>query len=205
MNAYKTFIEEAILLGNVEHQEIKGTGMEMQSIGAGTTLEGLYQKTDTEALLRHHRDCVWRPKKTDLNNGSKDNSGSWISKRVNYIDPQGRLKFRVKAILENSILWHKLLIGKVELTATIDGQVKTITKASLRIHLKLEDNGGVTTLPNSEIFEQLALIGQANLEEGQEWWNDDEEDLEDPSKQGRNLIEELDMDDGISLVSSTML
>ncbi|GJY83291.1 hypothetical protein Tco_0496667 [Tanacetum coccineum] len=35
---------------------------------------------------------VWRPKMTDLNNGSKDNSGSWISKRVNYIDPQGRLK-----------------------------------------------------------------------------------------------------------------
>ncbi|GJW31762.1 ribonuclease H-like domain-containing protein, partial [Tanacetum coccineum] len=36
--------------------------------------------------------CVWRPKMTDLNNGSKDNSGTWISKRVNYIDPQGRLK-----------------------------------------------------------------------------------------------------------------
>ncbi|GJQ98372.1 putative ribonuclease H-like domain-containing protein [Tanacetum coccineum] len=27
--------------------------------------------------------CVWRPKKTDLNNGSKDNSGSRISKRGN--------------------------------------------------------------------------------------------------------------------------
>ncbi|GJS38449.1 putative ribonuclease H-like domain-containing protein [Tanacetum coccineum] len=49
--------------------------------------------------------------------------------------------------------------GEVELTATIDRQVKTITKASLRRHLKLEDNGGVTTLPNSEIFEQLALMG----------------------------------------------
>ncbi|GKA86224.1 hypothetical protein Tco_0807935, partial [Tanacetum coccineum] len=35
---------------------------------------------------------VWRPKINNLNNGSKDNSGSWISKRVNYIDPQGRLK-----------------------------------------------------------------------------------------------------------------
>ncbi|GJX08098.1 hypothetical protein Tco_0196030 [Tanacetum coccineum] len=46
---------------------------------------------------------------------------------------------------------------EVELTATIDGQVKTITEAFLRTHLKLEDNGGVTTLPNSEIFEQLAL------------------------------------------------
>ncbi|GJU82017.1 ribonuclease H-like domain-containing protein [Tanacetum coccineum] len=38
---------------------------------------------------------------------------------------------------------------------------KTIPEASLRRHLKLEDNGGVTTLPNSEIFEQLALMGYA--------------------------------------------
>ncbi|GKD15672.1 retrovirus-related pol polyprotein from transposon TNT 1-94 [Tanacetum coccineum] len=36
--------------------------------------------------------CVWRPKMTNLNNVSKDNSGSWVSKRVNYIDLQGRLK-----------------------------------------------------------------------------------------------------------------
>ncbi|GJZ57033.1 hypothetical protein Tco_0612527 [Tanacetum coccineum] len=34
---------------------------------------------------------VWRPKMTDLNNGSKDNSGSWISKRGN---PQQALKFK---------------------------------------------------------------------------------------------------------------
>ncbi|GJX08581.1 hypothetical protein Tco_0196513 [Tanacetum coccineum] len=53
---------------------------------------------------------------------------------------------------------HIYANGEVELTATIDGQVKTITEASLRRHLKLEDNGGVTTLPNSEIFEQLALM-----------------------------------------------
>nr|GEV42566.1 ribonuclease H-like domain-containing protein [Tanacetum cinerariifolium] len=36
--------------------------------------------------------CVWRTKITDLNNVSKDSSGSWISKRVKLIDPQGRLK-----------------------------------------------------------------------------------------------------------------
>ncbi|GKA42855.1 ribonuclease H-like domain-containing protein [Tanacetum coccineum] len=35
--------------------------------------------------------CVWRPKMTDLNNGSKDNSGSWISKRGN---PQQALKYK---------------------------------------------------------------------------------------------------------------
>ncbi|GKE29002.1 hypothetical protein Tco_1444386, partial [Tanacetum coccineum] len=48
---------------------------------------------------------------------------------------------------------------EVELTANIDGQAKTITEASLRRHLKLEDNTGITSLPNTEIFEQLALIG----------------------------------------------
>ncbi|GJX72541.1 hypothetical protein Tco_0309712 [Tanacetum coccineum] len=49
--------------------------------------------------------------------------------------------------------------GEVGITTTIDGQLKTITKASLRIHIKLEDADGVSSLPNIEIFEQLALIG----------------------------------------------
>ncbi|GJZ88516.1 hypothetical protein Tco_0660298 [Tanacetum coccineum] len=49
--------------------------------------------------------------------------------------------------------------GKVEITASIDGQVRTITKASLRRHLKLEDSDGITSLLNTDIFEQLALMG----------------------------------------------
>ncbi|GJW39781.1 putative ribonuclease H-like domain-containing protein [Tanacetum coccineum] len=51
--------------------------------------------------------------------------------------------------------------GEVELTASIDGQAKTITEASLRRHLKLEDNGGITSLPNTKIFKQLALMAYA--------------------------------------------
>ncbi|GKA49375.1 hypothetical protein Tco_0742448 [Tanacetum coccineum] len=39
-----------------------------------------------------------------------------------------------------------------------DGQLKTITEASLKIHLKLEDADGISSLPNTEIFEQLALM-----------------------------------------------
>ncbi|GJY28806.1 putative ribonuclease H-like domain-containing protein [Tanacetum coccineum] len=49
--------------------------------------------------------------------------------------------------------------GKMEITATIDERVKTVTEASIRRHLKLEDSDGIPTLPNAEIFEQLALIG----------------------------------------------
>ncbi|GJW59283.1 hypothetical protein Tco_0106014 [Tanacetum coccineum] len=49
--------------------------------------------------------------------------------------------------------------GEVKITATIDGHSMTITEASLRRHLKLDDHDGITSIPNSEIFEQLALMG----------------------------------------------
>ncbi|GKD11521.1 hypothetical protein Tco_1195928, partial [Tanacetum coccineum] len=52
--------------------------------------------------------------------------------------------------------------GEVERTATIDSQLKTITEASLRRHLKLEYVDGISSLPNTEIFEQLALMGYAS-------------------------------------------
>ncbi|GJX51455.1 hypothetical protein Tco_0278300 [Tanacetum coccineum] len=49
--------------------------------------------------------------------------------------------------------------GDMEITATIDGKVKVVSEASIRRHLKLEDSAGISTLPTSEIFEQLALMG----------------------------------------------
>nr|GEX11020.1 hypothetical protein [Tanacetum cinerariifolium] len=49
--------------------------------------------------------------------------------------------------------------GKMKITATIDGKIKTITEAYIRRHLKLEDSDGISSLPNTGIFEQLALIG----------------------------------------------
>ncbi|GJY44517.1 hypothetical protein Tco_0432730 [Tanacetum coccineum] len=43
--------------------------------------------------------------------------------------------------------------------ATIDVIHGPINEASLRRHLKLDDHDGITSIPNSEIFEQLALMG----------------------------------------------
>nr|GFA38946.1 hypothetical protein [Tanacetum cinerariifolium] len=48
---------------------------------------------------------------------------------------------------------------EVQITATIDGKVKLVFKASIRRHLKLEDSDGISTLPNTKIFKQLALMG----------------------------------------------
>ncbi|GKC30770.1 hypothetical protein Tco_1038064, partial [Tanacetum coccineum] len=49
--------------------------------------------------------------------------------------------------------------GEVKITATIDGHSMTITEGSLRRHLKLDDQDGISSIPNSEIFKQLALMG----------------------------------------------
>nr|GEV02876.1 hypothetical protein [Tanacetum cinerariifolium] len=47
---------------------------------------------------------------------------------------------------------------EVQITATIDGKVKLVLEASIRRHLKLEDSNGISTLPNTEIFKELALM-----------------------------------------------
>ncbi|GJR36240.1 hypothetical protein Tco_1211924 [Tanacetum coccineum] len=49
--------------------------------------------------------------------------------------------------------------GEMEITATIDGKVKIVIEPSIRRHLKLQDSDGISNLPTTEIFEQLALIG----------------------------------------------
>ncbi|GKF07790.1 hypothetical protein Tco_0042014 [Tanacetum coccineum] len=47
----------------------------------------------------------------------------------------------------------------MEITATIEGKVKVVYEVSIRRHLKLEDSDGISILPTSEIFKQLALMG----------------------------------------------
>ncbi|GKB92986.1 hypothetical protein Tco_0979123 [Tanacetum coccineum] len=46
-----------------------------------------------------------------------------------------------------------------QLTATVDGQTITLTEASVRRHLQLADADGISSLPNTEIFAQLTLMG----------------------------------------------
>ncbi|GJW87957.1 putative ribonuclease H-like domain-containing protein, partial [Tanacetum coccineum] len=51
--------------------------------------------------------------------------------------------------------------GAVKINATIDGHSLSITEGSLRRHLKLDDQDGINSLPTTEIFAQLALMGYA--------------------------------------------
>ncbi|GKD09314.1 hypothetical protein Tco_1188999 [Tanacetum coccineum] len=49
--------------------------------------------------------------------------------------------------------------GEQQLTVTVDGQTIAITEASVRRHLQLADADGISSLPNTKIFEQLTLMG----------------------------------------------
>ncbi|GJZ47274.1 hypothetical protein Tco_0601106 [Tanacetum coccineum] len=49
--------------------------------------------------------------------------------------------------------------GEIELTATIDGKVKIVTEASVKRHPQLVYSNGISSLPTTEIFEQLSLMG----------------------------------------------
>ncbi|GJY08878.1 hypothetical protein Tco_0377063 [Tanacetum coccineum] len=101
--------------------------------------------------------------------------------------------------------------GEVGITATIDGQLKTVTEASLRRHLKvlvLETDLKETKKVYSTTFTKLIMkvkklekIVKSNKAKRRAKFivSDDEEDLEDSSKQGRRIAD-IDQDSNISLV-----
>ncbi|GKE64641.1 hypothetical protein Tco_1518802, partial [Tanacetum coccineum] len=44
-------------------------------------------------------------------------------------------------------------------TTTVDGQTIVITEASVRRHLYVADADGISSFPNTKIFDQLTLMG----------------------------------------------
>ncbi|GJR55889.1 hypothetical protein Tco_1406410 [Tanacetum coccineum] len=49
--------------------------------------------------------------------------------------------------------------GEQQITVTVDGHKFAITEASVRRHLQLADVDGLSSLPNTKIFDQLSLMG----------------------------------------------
>ncbi|GJU34091.1 hypothetical protein Tco_1182445 [Tanacetum coccineum] len=56
--------------------------------------------------------------------------------------------------------------GEIELAATIDGTIKTVTEGSVRRHLQLADADGISSLPTTKIFKQLSLMGYGPVIQG---------------------------------------
>nr|GEY10938.1 synaptobrevin, longin-like domain protein [Tanacetum cinerariifolium] len=48
---------------------------------------------------------------------------------------------------------------ETKILATVDGQPRTISESSLRRHLRLNDEEGISSLPDAKLFENLSLMG----------------------------------------------
>ncbi|GKD09596.1 hypothetical protein Tco_1189281 [Tanacetum coccineum] len=73
--------------------------------------------------------------------------------------PEGSEEFHQIVGFLNASHIRTLDTGEVELTVTIDGKVKIVTEASVKRNLQLVDYDGISSLPNTVIFEQLSLMG----------------------------------------------
>nr|GFC31267.1 hypothetical protein [Tanacetum cinerariifolium] len=61
-------------------------------------------------------------------------------------------QFRSTARIETTEEGTKIL-------ATVDGILRTGTESSLRRNFKLQDEEGISSLPDTELFENLSLMG----------------------------------------------
>ncbi|GJZ84518.1 hypothetical protein Tco_0649857 [Tanacetum coccineum] len=88
---------------------------------------------------------------------------------------------------------------EMEITTTIDGRVKTVTESIYKEASQLDKAASVgvdvRTLRGSTYSSLSKLRCRDRVEK---------EDLEDPSKQGRSMIEEIDQDTGITLAVHSM-
>nr|GEW77759.1 hypothetical protein [Tanacetum cinerariifolium] len=105
------------------------------------TLKITYEKPNVEA-------SVWREKKYPL-------------MRFTLEQMLNNVRLEVEEVSEMSLELQRSVEvkGPTNIIGTIDGKVKIVTEASVRRHLKLADCDGISSLPTTDNFEQLSLMG----------------------------------------------
>nr|GEU55353.1 hypothetical protein [Tanacetum cinerariifolium] len=58
-----------------------------------------------------------------------------------------------------SITRVETMDGETKILAKVNGRQRTVSGSSIRRHLKLNDEEGISTLPDNELFENLSLMG----------------------------------------------
>ncbi|GKB54158.1 hypothetical protein Tco_0904911, partial [Tanacetum coccineum] len=115
-------------------------------------------------IYKEPEDRMERAATTASSLEAEQDSGS--GHRVNTLG-SGEDSMKLKELMQTAAA-NTLDSGEVQITAIIDGKVKLVSEESIRRHLKLEDSDGITTLPNTEIFEQLTLMGASTRHKGKE-------------------------------------
>ncbi|GJW74182.1 putative ribonuclease H-like domain-containing protein [Tanacetum coccineum] len=108
--------------------------------------------------VQHKPEQANQPKKINSVNTDKGNrvTSAIGEQEINVVKSSACWVWRPKI---KTITIDTVNDGEQQLTVTVDGQTIAITKASVRRHLQLADADGISSLPNTEIFDQLTLMG----------------------------------------------
>ncbi|GJY39894.1 putative ribonuclease H-like domain-containing protein [Tanacetum coccineum] len=85
----RPFYKSTVL--NTRVSKVKVNTVKVNGVNTARKIAICTVKGNGITVIKASVGCGWRPKMTNLNNGSKDNNGSWISKRGN---PQQALKYK---------------------------------------------------------------------------------------------------------------
>ncbi|GKA28095.1 putative ribonuclease H-like domain-containing protein [Tanacetum coccineum] len=144
-----TVIEGALLPGNIEHQEIKGTGMEMQGIGAGTTPEGLYiaQDEPTEFALMAYTSGS----DTEVQSCSKNCVKTYEKLQKQFDEQRQTLN---KADLE--IVAYQLGLESIEAQLIVHRKNKAVYKEKIAVlEFEVKDKGNAVTILTNQLEQTL--------------------------------------------------
>ncbi|GJZ36954.1 ribonuclease H-like domain-containing protein [Tanacetum coccineum] len=166
-------IEGAILQGNVEHQEIMETRMEMQGIRARTTPEGLYiaqdeptkfaliaytsnsSGSDTKLVVHQKNEALYEEKIAVLEFEVKDKSNA-ITRLKNQLDETLREKDDLKAKLEKFETSYK------NLNKLINSQISSKDKTGLGYGDQLNENESSGIELFNSVFDSRSSDGDDN-------------------------------------------
>nr|GEZ74371.1 ribonuclease H-like domain, reverse transcriptase, RNA-dependent DNA polymerase [Tanacetum cinerariifolium] len=80
--------------------------------------------------------------------------------RFQYLVSEHNAEFHpIVDFIEASPLRIETTAEETQILAIVDGVLRTVTESSLRRNLKLQDEEGISSLPDTELFENLTLMG----------------------------------------------
>ncbi|GJR38905.1 putative ribonuclease H-like domain-containing protein [Tanacetum coccineum] len=136
--------------------------------GKGKSVSSAVRKVRDNAV-KSSACWTWRSNGNIVDHVSKD-SGSYICKHFNYVDPTGRLKYALthNPTINDSLVkqfWQTITVrtlanGNQQIIASIDNKEYIVTEASIRSKLQLADATGINNLPDAEIYEGLTTLGR---------------------------------------------
>nr|GEY46614.1 putative ribonuclease H-like domain-containing protein [Tanacetum cinerariifolium] len=127
----------------------------------------VYHSKTKHVEIRHHfiRDCFER-KLINVDHIHIDENGADLltkpfdAGRFQYLVSEHNIDFHPMVdFVEASPLRIETTEEGTQILATMDGVLRTVTESSPRRNLKLQDEEGISSLPDTELFENLTLMG----------------------------------------------